>query len=68
MTGDRLDPRLIQLVPQLASLVPPGIVIDKAHYSPFKEPTFFRVLGRLNPHFSQTRVMCWWLDCGGRDA
>src|SRR4029079_5441400 len=67
MTGDRLDPRLLQLVAQLASLVPPGIVIDKAHYSPFKEPTFFRVLGRLNPHFSQTRVMCWW-DCGGRDA
>jgi len=47
MTGDRLDPRLIQLVPQLASLVPPAIVIDKAHYSPFKEPTFLRVLGRL---------------------
>jgi hypothetical protein len=31
MTGERLDPRLIQLVPPLAALVSPAIVIDKAH-------------------------------------
>lgn len=49
MTGERLDPRLIQLVPPLAALVPPAIVIDKAHYSPFKERAFLRVLGRLGP-------------------
>ena len=41
--------RLIQLVPPLAALVPPAIVIDKAHYSPFKERAFLRVLGRLGP-------------------
>ena len=40
MTGDRLDPRLTQLVPPLAFLAPPAIVIDKAHYSPFKELGF----------------------------
>jgi hypothetical protein len=40
MTGERLDPRLIQLVPPLAALVPPATVIDKAHYSPFKEQAF----------------------------
>jgi nicotinamidase-related amidase len=47
MTGERLDPGLIQLVPSLATLVPPATVIDKAHYSPFKEQTFLRILGRL---------------------
>jgi nicotinamidase-related amidase len=47
MTGERLDPRLIQLVPPLAALVPPATVIDKAHYSPFKEQAFLRVLRRL---------------------
>jgi hypothetical protein len=47
MTGERLDPRLIQLVPTLAALVPPATVIDKAHYSPFKEQAFLRFLGRL---------------------
>jgi nicotinamidase-related amidase len=49
MTGEGLDPRLIQLVPPLAALVPPATVIDKAHYSPFKERAFLRVLGRLGP-------------------
>ena len=47
MTSDRLDPRLIQLVPPLASLAPPAIVIDKAHYSPFKEPAFLQALRQL---------------------
>jgi len=47
MTGERLDPRLIQLVPPLAALVSPAIVIDKAHYSPFKEQAFLRFLARL---------------------
>jgi nicotinamidase-related amidase len=47
MTGERLDPRLIQLVPTLAALVPPATVIDKAHYSPFKEQAFLRLLARL---------------------
>jgi nicotinamidase-related amidase len=38
MTQDRLDPRLIELVPPLAELVPPAAVLDKRHYSPFAEP------------------------------
>jgi nicotinamidase-related amidase len=47
MTGERLNPRLVQLVPPLAALAPPAIVIDKAHYSPFNEPSFLEALGRL---------------------
>jgi nicotinamidase-related amidase len=38
MTGERIDPRLIELVPPLAELVPPATIIDKQHYSPFTEP------------------------------
>src|SRR4051794_11147608 len=47
MTGDRLDPRLVELVPPLAALCPPALVIDKWHYSPFAEPVFHETLGRL---------------------
>ena len=47
MTGERVDPQLIQLVPPLAALAPPAIVIDKAHYSPFNQPAFLEALGRL---------------------
>jgi nicotinamidase-related amidase len=47
MTGERLDPRLIQLVPPLAALTPPAIIIDKSHYSPFSAPAFLEALGRL---------------------
>ena len=46
MTGERLDPCLIQLMPPLAALVPPATVIDKAHYSPFKEQAFLRLRAR----------------------
>ena len=46
MTGERLDPRLIQLVPPLAALTPPAIIIDKSHYSPFSEPAFLEALGQ----------------------
>ena len=49
MTGDRLNPRLIELVPPLAALALPELVIDKAHYSPFQEEVFLRKLGQLNP-------------------
>jgi nicotinamidase-related amidase len=47
MTGERIDPRLIQLVPPLSVLAPPAMVIDKAHYSPFHEPAFRQALARL---------------------
>src|SRR3954454_23523725 len=47
MTSDRLTPRLIELVPPLAALAPPDLVIDKPRYSPFKEAAFLRMLERL---------------------
>jgi nicotinamidase-related amidase len=47
MTGDQLDPRLIELVPPLAALTPPAYVVDKSHYSPFVEPVFRKILGGL---------------------
>lgn len=47
MTGERLNSRLIELVPPLAALVPPAFVVDKSHYSPFVEPAFLKVLDRL---------------------
>jgi nicotinamidase-related amidase len=38
MTRDEIDPHLLEIVPTLASLVPPATVIDKRVYSPFVEP------------------------------
>jgi nicotinamidase-related amidase len=49
MTGEQLNPRLIELVPPLAARAIPDLVIDKAHYSPFKSEAFLRTLERLNP-------------------
>jgi nicotinamidase-related amidase len=37
-TRERLDPRLLELLPPLAELVPPAAVIDKTRYSAFSEP------------------------------
>ncbi|HEX4171030.1 MAG TPA: cysteine hydrolase [Acetobacteraceae bacterium] len=37
MTGERIDPAMIELVPPLRALVPPARVIDKFRYSPFTE-------------------------------
>ena len=37
-TRERLDPRLLELMPPLARLVPPAAVIDKTRYSGFAEP------------------------------
>ncbi len=37
MTGEQIDPAMIELVPPLRALVPPARVIDKFHYSPFTE-------------------------------
>jgi len=36
-TRERLDPRLLELLPSLASLCPPATVIDKTRYSAFAE-------------------------------
>jgi nicotinamidase-related amidase len=35
VTGERLDPGLLELMPPLAALVPPAAVIDKSVYSAF---------------------------------
>jgi len=37
LTLERIEPRLIELVPSLARLAPPAAVIDKRVYSPFAE-------------------------------
>lgn len=46
LTLERIDPRLIELVPPLAALVPPAEVIDKRVYSPFSEPQLSALLRR----------------------
>ena len=38
-TRERLDLSLLELMPPLAALCPPAIVIDKTRYSAFAEPT-----------------------------
>jgi len=48
MTLECVDPRLIELVPELASLAPPAEVVDKRVYSPFSEPHLAEVLRRRN--------------------
>lgn len=44
MTRAKLDPALIELVPELAELVPPASVVDKQHYSPFAETRLAKLL------------------------
>jgi nicotinamidase-related amidase len=43
-TGERIDPRLLGLVPALARLAPPAAVVDKHFYSAFREPGLARLL------------------------
>ena len=35
MTLEQIEPRMLELVPSLAALVPPACVVDKPGYSPF---------------------------------
>jgi nicotinamidase-related amidase len=35
VTRERLDPRLLELVPPLGELAPPALIVDKPVYSPF---------------------------------
>jgi nicotinamidase-related amidase len=37
-TREQLDPALLELLPTLAKLCPPAIVVDKTRYSAFSEP------------------------------
>ena len=48
LTLERIDHRLIELVPPLAALVPPAEIIDKRVYSPFSEPPLVDKLARRN--------------------
>ena len=45
LTLSRIDPRLLDLMPQLARFVPPGRLIDKRVYSPWTEGHLDRLLG-----------------------
>jgi nicotinamidase-related amidase len=44
LTLERIDRRLLELVPPLNRLVPPAVVIDKRVYSPFAEPDLPQLL------------------------
>jgi nicotinamidase-related amidase len=44
LTLERVDPRLLELVPLLRRLSPPAAVIDKRVYSPFAEPALPQLL------------------------
>jgi nicotinamidase-related amidase len=44
LTLDRIDPRLVELVPALARLSPPAVTIDKRVYSPFSERALLHLL------------------------
>jgi nicotinamidase-related amidase len=48
VTRSRMDPSLIELVPPLARLVPPAVVMDKPVYSPFSNATLARYLAGRN--------------------
>ena len=48
LTLERIDPGLIDLIPQLAAFAPPAEVIDKRVYSPFSEPQLGNLLHRRN--------------------
>jgi nicotinamidase-related amidase len=44
LTLEHVDPRLLQLAPALAELVPPATVLDKTRYSPFHGTALTRQL------------------------
>jgi nicotinamidase-related amidase len=44
LTLERIERRLLELVPPLGRLAPPAAIIDKRHYSPFAEPALIRLL------------------------
>ena len=44
LTLERIDRRLLEVVPLLARLVPPAATIDKRVYSPFTEPALHALL------------------------
>jgi nicotinamidase-related amidase len=49
VTREQIDPRLLELVPELQALVPPAVVFDKQVYSPFHD-------GRLAQHLRRRGI------------
>jgi nicotinamidase-related amidase len=54
MTRSRLDPRLLELVPELGKLSPPARILDKRLYSAFSNP---RLATGLRRHGIETLVV-----------
>jgi nicotinamidase-related amidase len=48
-TREKVDPHLLDLMPQLAQFAPPAAVIDKSRYSAFAEP-------HLHAHLTERKV------------
>lgn len=46
VTLEHVDPALLELMPELAALAPPALVVDKGVYSPFNSSAFVRILHR----------------------
>ena len=44
VTGQQLDPAFLELLPELAALVPPALVLDKPAYSPFSSKALGEML------------------------
>ena len=44
LTLERIDRRLLEVVPPLARLAPPAVTVDKRFYSPFSEPSLHELL------------------------
>jgi nicotinamidase-related amidase len=49
MTLEQIDPRLLELVPSLARLAPPAVVLDKHVYSPLSSRSCCGYCGRAKP-------------------
>ncbi len=64
LTLERIDPRLIELVPPLAVLAPRAEVIDKRVYSPFSQPqllTLYRkFFSRQIETASRETILAFW--------
>jgi nicotinamidase-related amidase len=54
VTRERLDPRMLDLLPPLARFAPPAVVIDKMRYSAFAEPT---LLAHLHARGADTLII-----------
>ena len=74
-TRERLDLRLLELMPTLAALCPPATVIDKTRYSALAEPKLAEHLRQreadaliVSGSETDVRVLATVLDAEGRDC